>query len=235
MKTKLVLVCLVVLALGSVLTGQHFMENAGVKKIVNAPQEDYTVSIEFVIDQRQVNQYPVVTDAFMRAVETWAGAVPIRATVYIENPVGFIWHIETHWRDRPGVIEVLLDDLQSPPYSAEEELIGLWKPEVDRLLLDADRLEKDPALAYAVALHELGHAFGVPHIVGEDKSALTGYIVVPIPDDKAQEYVMYPFKSNDKKQDTLSPVEIDIARWHIMHVLTDPTNKSVGCSLTRTP
>jgi len=112
-------------------------------------------------------------------------------------------------------------------------LLGLWEPNNNRMLLDADTLEADPDLAYSVCLHELGHMFGVPHVVGYTQSAPTGFLVLEEGID-ARSYVMYPHNVKDQKQDKLSPVEITMAQQYILYYMTHSMGelKKDSCELT---
>ena len=48
-----------------------------------------------------------------------------------------------------------------------------------------------PEQAYAVGLHEIGHMFGVPHVIGAGEGGITGFVVLPQGYD-ATNFVMYP-------------------------------------------
>lgn len=196
------------------------------------------VSIELVLHASQMEKYPVVTAAFKSAMQTWADNLPIRFTLYVEDQrqrptMPFLFNTAPpSVLQRIGVIQVLMDDLQSPSFSFPAGLVGLWDSEEKKLLLDADHLESRPDMAYSVSLHELGHLLGISHIVGFDHPAPTGYLALPegIP---AEDYVMFP-SVKEGSQNKLSTLEIAIARHYVLYRLTDTSAVSHkdNCMLT---
>lgn len=193
------------------------------------------VSMEVVFHAHQAAEYPVTSDALQNALATWADVLPVRLTVYVEDPsppTFFLPFGRPSFLNRWNIIEILMDDLQAPPFNMRSGILGIWQPNEFRIILDADTLETDVAMAYSVALHELGHMFGLPHLVGWNEPAPSGWIVLPDGQD-ASEYLMYPSRGN-KSQDCLSQLEIDVAKHHLLHTLTSPgtwhTNEE--CNLT---
>jgi hypothetical protein len=129
-----------------------------------------------------------------------------------------------------------MDDLQAPPYNYPVGLLGIWNPFAKSVIIDADLLENDAELAYSVALHELGHMFGLPHLVDIYTPATSGWIIVP-DGQEAKSYVMYPTYLMDQKQNQLSALEIGIAKHHLLYWWTNPSDdhKNERCHLTIEP
>lgn len=204
-----------------------------------SPDDKFYVSMEVVFHASQAAQYPVTSAALQNALAIWATSLPVRLTVYIEDPsppMPFFPFGAPSFLGRWNIVEILLDDLQSPPYNMRQGILGVWLAAERRIVLDADFLETDPAVAYSVALHELGHMFGLPHLVGWNTPAPSGWIVLP-PDKDAESYVMYPSRIANKSQDVLSQVEIDVAKHYLLHMLTSPgtVHTIQECNLTHGP
>ena len=184
----------------------------------------FYVNIELIVFREEIDQYPTTWESVRKAIAEWSSHVPVRFTIYSEGSIVF--------SDRPGVIKLHLTDLQVR-YGFPERLLGLWLAREDTVLLDADSLEQVPERAYSVALHELGHLFGVSHVVGELELGITGYIVLPVGMDPTN-YVMYPRSVQGKQQKTLSDVEIRLARHNLIYYWTRPgrgTRTDKDCSL----
>ncbi len=209
--------------------------NAGANNSISEGDKFY-VAVEVVLHAEQAAKYPVTHEALQMALDEWAKHLPIRLTVYIEDstpPVPmqpFMWFGTPDYINRYGVVEILMDDIQGAPYNRSLGILGLWLPDAKQILLDADTLEANPDMAYSVTLHELGHMFGLPHLVGFTEPAYTGTLVVPIAED-AESYVMYPTNIPGKLQQTLSQLEIDLARHYVLHSWSNGL-KIADCLLT---
>jgi len=196
------------------------------------PEEDFTffVSVEFVIYQSQMEKYPETSSAFHRALHEWNQNLPISSVIYYEDPTMTSVMHGPMFAGIPGVVEVLFCDLQDPVLGYSQGIIGLWDSANYRLLLDSS-LEEYPEIAYSAALHELGHFFGLPHIVGTEDHALTGWIIV---NNNAENYVMFPRNVKDKDQNVLSRLEKVLASNYVISHLTLPDipRKNNDCCLT---
>lgn len=245
MKLKLLVLGLALTGLGcltgSIMLGANedtveFTAPQGITPNSVNTNDTFKVSIEIVMYSNQMALNPITTEAVKKAIAEWTKQLPINVTVYTETP-GVAPHpffgVPPAYHDRPGIIQILFVDMNMPPYNYPQGIVGLWQPYLDTILLD-DRLESEPHIAFSVALHELGHFFGLPHVVSEEDSGLTGYIMVP-KDVDAKNFVMSPEIHDDKKQDVLSSIEISLAREHVLHFLTDPSYSKVKneCTLTK--
>lgn len=194
----------------------------------------YKVALELVVHEEHSLKYPTVTKALNSAVQEWEQHIPIAPTILTEPKKDSSTFLSIFglpsFLNRPGIIQVLIDDLQGPGYDLPQNIIGLWQPQHNppRLLFDGDYLESSPDIAYSTALHELGHVFGVPHIVNKLDGTISGFVVL---EDSAEEFVMYPANVPGKGQNKLSEIEINIARHYVLFELTRP-RKSSDCSLT---
>jgi len=197
-------------------------------QIVSPVSDMFYINMEIAVFEDQIATYPVTWANLEKALEEWARHLPIRWTLYKDTNA--IFRTLSY---RKHVIEIHLADLQSFTYgSSRPDLIGVWYPKYERIVLDADRLETNPAKAYAVSLHELGHMLGVPHVVGFDEQGLTGYLVLDV-GINAQKFVMYPKSISKNPQKTLSPIEVMIAKHHLLTYWTKShlTSKIQACEL----
>ena len=193
-----------------------------------AEQADtFYVNFEIIVFQHEIDQYPVAWENLQKAINEWSSHLPIRWIIFHEDDSNAFSIL-----DRVGAIEIRLADIQDVPYNLSDNLIGLWQPHRGRILLDADALEINPERAYSVALHELGHMFGVPHIIGFSEMGHTGFVVLPEGHD-ATNYVMYPRAVQEHPQKELSPIEIKLARQNLLYHWTRPdvTYKECDCEL----
>jgi len=175
------------------------------------------VSVEFALDIKDFKRHTYFVNAFNAAVAEWAKHIPIRTTFYFDGlTIPFI-PMPTSM-NRLNVISIVFADLQDKPYNYEEKIIGMWSPGRRSILFDVDYFQKNPEEIYSVALHELGHLFGLPHIVNRNEPGYTGYLVLANGD--ATDYVMYPAAFTNKPQDQLSELEIQYARHQVMYILS---------------
>lgn len=179
---------------------------------------NFKVSVEYVLYQKQITENPNLVKAFNLAAKEWEKYLPIDTQIYIDDPMINDYH------NRPGVIHVVLASLNDPPYNLPFGILGLWQPTSNSILIDSELLEQEPKLAYSTILHEMGHLFGVPHIVSEQQSAYTGYIVLP-EEAKPQTYVMYPYPVLGNDQSQLSQIEIDVAKQYVLNLITNSTQR----------
>lgn len=196
---------------------------SGQKIVQEVSQDKFYVIIEIVVYAEQIAKYPLTWSQTQAALAEWESKIPVKFKIYIEdpftlNPFGFpdqIFHY------RPYIQTILMSNLQSPELGAmQEDILGIWQPSIDRLLLDADTLENNANLAFSVALHEVGHMLGVPHVVNFGQHGLTGFIIIPDEID-ATEFVMYPEAVDSNTQKTLSNIEIEIAKNYVLYRLTN--------------
>lgn len=205
-------------------------------------QEDkFYVAMEVVFHADQAAKYPLTSAGLQDAISMWMSKVPVRMGVFIQDSappvvIPFMPFGPINYLDRPGIVEILMDDIQAPPYNMPPEYLGVWIPSEKKLYLDADTLEINPAQAYSVALHELGHMMGLPHIAGYDEPAKTGTVIIG-PGQDAESFVMYYMSVPGKPQNVLSQIEIDVARHHLLHLVASLGYRKINdsCFLTRGP
>ena len=196
---------------------------------------DYRVRVEFILPEEQIQEFPSVAMAFYDAVSEWAKLIPI-------DPVISTSKIDLDHRgvrdgrwDEPDVIKVRIVDLQTYLWSSPE-MIGVWFPSSRQLFLDSDFLS-DPAFpqrARATAMHELGHVFGLPHVVSRrqiDKVRL-GDITL-LPENKPELYTMYHTLTSENVMAVPSALEIQIAKNYILYGV-DTYARNLDCDLTLT-
>jgi hypothetical protein len=115
-------------------------------------------------------------------------------------------------------------------------MIGVWFPSSRQLFLDSDFLS-DPAFSWrarATAMHELGHAFGLPHITSrrEINKVRFGDITL-LPENKPELYIMYPTLTSENIMAVPSALEIKIATNYILYGV-DTYARNLDCDLTLT-
>jgi hypothetical protein len=186
---------------------------------------DFLVQVEFVVFADEIKAHPTVFEKFQEAAAHWASVLPIHVETFVDDPSGPFWFMSPNY----NAIEVHITDIQAAEYGASPYAIGLWDPDHNRLLLDADSLETNSAYIMSTALHEMGHMFGLPHFINKTDKARPGYILV----DGAEKYVMYPMIVLSEKQEQLSELEIDLASHYVKYVFTNPVRSKADkeCAL----
>jgi hypothetical protein len=188
-------------------------------EVENEP-DAYLVRINFVMFEPEIAQSPKTAKAFDDALTEWARNLPIECAVFIDKAGSFPFlpFGPQSITDQRGVVRVHIADIQVAPYNMPKDLLGFWDWDGNTLVLDKDVLEMDPDKAYVVALHELGHIFGLPHFLNVGAAvAATGCYVVPEKFD-ARKLVMYPISSDLNKCSKLTKLEISLA-WKNLPVL----------------
>jgi len=139
------------------------------------------IYIQFSLSESNFQNTPNIRDAVTHAIKAWENTGLIKANLYTQ---GYL--INT--------IPIYVIDLQNFPLFAEDGVIGLFYNGI--IWLD-DSIETNwptpiGGYALAVSIHEIGHALGLPHIIGEDTCIkMPGDIILPT-DLEAQHSVMYP-------------------------------------------
>jgi hypothetical protein len=159
---------------------------------------EYKIRVEFVLPIEYKTKYPFIARAFEDAVAEWARHIPIDP-VFIPNRV----------YGRPRVIDVHI-----VPNPVPGSPLGLYYPTMKTLFLNSISL-LDYDDAYDVALHEIGHAFGLKHVGDLEMvggGILTGDVVI-VGDPK--EYLMYPYYSPENEGAGISDLDIELAREYL--------------------
>lgn len=177
---------------------------------------DYTVDIHLLFLAEEANKLPTTYAAFLHATSIWAQYVP----------VNFVFHFDTSYKKNkeghlitpPRLIRVRFASLEKL-IGASPSMLGIWLATARRLYLD-DELESDYRRAVSVSMHEIGHLFGIPHVVGNGDlfvPTLTGDIRV---DGSSRMWLMFPFevKGNEHRWKP-TPLEIQLAQRYIRNVI----------------
>lgn len=191
---------------------------AAEKEADKSGPDSYAIRINFVCFENETSKAPKTAAAFERALQTWSKSLPIECAIFKEK--GGLFPLLPFGpdavSDERGMVRVHIVDVQKGPYSQSDKVLGYWTWTRNELFLDQDSLEADEDQAYAVALHELGHVFGLPHFANEkDTDASTGYYVIP-KTYNAEKLVMFPISSSLNKRSSLTKLEISLARKNLL-------------------
>jgi len=165
----------------------------------------HKVVVDFYLDNDSIMKYPKTAFAVSMAVSTWAKELPIVARMFDSKTAPIA---------PPGAIKIKIvatKDAWSPT------LLGWWDSKEDQMYLVGEKLEIDAAKAIHVAIHEIGHAFGLPHFgsMKDLRYLSTGGIVV----EDAEDYAMYPFSTPKNIKSIIQPLEKEMAIHHLRHQL----------------
>ncbi len=128
----------------------------------------YTV-IQLCLFQSDIDEYPEIIEGFKQALQEWAQHVPVVFDVFTERDT--LQGLPAQYSNKVGMILVKVVDIQA--YGYNPNIMGMFMR--DKILLDAERLSEAPELIKAVSMHELGHLFGLPHVVSEEENAYTWF------------------------------------------------------------
>jgi hypothetical protein len=167
--------------------------------------KSYLIRVNFVLFKDEVQQSPQVVEEFMGALKVWADNLPIECMIYTEDATD-----ASPWSTIPGMIKVHIVDVQKA-YMMEDGVLGFYEARTDTLALDVDSLITEKAMAHNVIVHELGHLFGLQHMMNQGEYyALTGYTMIPDSFD-ASTLVMFPYLSKSNESVELTNFEIGLA------------------------
>jgi hypothetical protein len=201
-----------------VVAGQ-FTGQTVVKKIVpeSAEAEEYLVRVDFVLFSHEIVKHPLKVKKFMEAVSIWTDALPISVSVYIENTGFFPWmNVGPNLpQSIPNAIYVRFVDISDYSWYAPG-LIGAWRWTENSIYLEAETDFPNEDVFKALALHELGHVLGLPHVV--NIGGVTGDIMIDF-ESIANTYIMYPRLSSMNAKAEPSEIEVSIAKRYILNMM----------------
>jgi len=195
------------------LQDEKTMDGPGVR-----PEDVFTVKIEFVLFEDEVQAYPGLVTAFLEAISDWVDVLPIEVMIAVEED-GLLHSV---LGARRRIISVHFEDIQARPGLEDTLMIGFWLLDQSLLVMDTDYLVDKPELAKHVALHEIGHVFGLPHITEQGTLfSSAGDITLPL-DFMPKSFLMYPAATPESTASVISQLEISMAREYVLHEMTKP-------------
>ena len=180
----------------------------------------FKIKVEFVIYAADAVIYPHMIPAFTKALQSWSELIPIDVNVFVQ-PDGFlpVFLGLGNPSAYPHIIHVRFSDFSLDKWR-NSGYVGVWVPFERTIYLDGKWLEGKPERALRVCLHELGHAFGVGHVVTEKSTmGVTGDIAISA-EAMPQRYIMFPGGNQDENKYLLpSQIEVDLATEYILHCM----------------
>lgn len=170
---------------------------------------EYKIRLEFYIAQEDVDEYPDLVQSFGWALEQWSEVLPIEALVFFDDII----------LSRPSVVTVDFSNAES------DNILGVWFDKPNRIIFFTKHLIGHNQLTNAVCLHELGHLFGLPHILYPlDARAPAGSIIA----DNAETYFMFP-QLDDDAPTKISALEQKIALNYVINILPYKLSDVIKC------
>lgn len=181
--------------------------------------DEYQVRISFLIYAEEANKYPVTYKAFLSAISEWACHLPIDFTLVVDTELAKT--SDGKLIKYPRLCEIHIGDI-TELIGAPPSYLGVWFNTNKTLYLDSKDLESNSILAYNVALHELGHLFGLPHIVGREDILFNRYILTGdlLVDGSAINWIMFPFDvGGNSMKIGLTEIEKKIAKNYLLNII----------------
>jgi hypothetical protein len=176
--------------------------------------QEFSIRIEFVLFTSEIEQYPVVAQAVEEAISAWTVDLPIEAAVFVENKdfTQLFPLLSPLSRKNVIIVEMVENDL-------DPSRVGAWFEGSNTLTLNVAKISDDLDLARAVAMHEIGHALGVPHVINSFQvdGAATGDIVVPA---GAEKMLMFPFLNEHNIDAKPSELELYHAKLALLNLIS---------------
>lgn len=177
--------------------------------------DSYLVRVNFVLFAQEIVNNPQAAEAFEAALREWASHLPIQCGIFIEDSgiFSFLPFGPSMVSEECGVIRVHIADTVAPPYNRPKRVLGYWDWNTNTLVLNQNA---EATNMYSIALHELGHVFGLPHFLNQNDDDIdTGSYVIPNTYD-ADKMIMFPILSEVNQCSQLTKLEIALAQKNIL-------------------
>ncbi len=170
--------------------------------------EEYLVAVDFIIEKSYKSEhYKALKVKFIEAATEWSRHLPVRMRFFTKEQVGGKIPI--------GMVQFKIGP-QPKSFSKKGNLNGYFNHSTLTIYI-CDHISDEQC--YFTSLHELGHLFGLPHIVNywDNNFAVTGDIFLN-PKSKAEHGIMYPYSNlRSLKSHSPSKLEIRLARKYVLN------------------
>ena len=167
-------------------------------------QYEYKTAIVFYMNSEYVAKYPNITMGFHNAVKEWNKVLPVEIYIKVVNE-----DVESYALHVKDFGDPAKTNIRLGAYLSTNKLIFI---DNDVETLKPKRTPPYNHLPTAVIVHELGHYFGLRHVVSRQTyNKITGDVLLPS-EPQARYSIMYPSLGECTNPGKILPLEIQLAK-----------------------